>query len=410
MGAFRNLILGPPASELPDRPAARRVSAAIGAPRVPSFALTHPAASPNLATVSEWPALMVDREAALGVPAVKTCRDLIVGAGAQMALYRYRGAERLPPGTLLTRPDPDAALSATLAGTLEDLIYDGRAYWGVLARDGQASERLPEGFPVRARWLPSGDVSPELIDGTDASSYSQLKGYKVAGVRELVPPEDVIRFDSPLGSVLYRGANAITQALELEEAATRLSSTELPAGTLTNLGDKVSDEEGLAIVEAFEVARRTHTLAWLQDVEYNREQLSAEDLQLIEARANAATNMARLHNVPVAMIGASPTGGASAMLYSNLSTQLTLLVSNAVAPLLAAIEQTLSGDQVSPLGQRVAFDVPTFLRSDPAELRAHALELLAAGVIDKDEARAMLGITQTAAAGAASLEPASVDG
>jgi phage portal protein BeeE len=369
------------------------VAAAIALPRIPSFAPS--ASEPPLASVESWPTFELARESALSIPAVKTCRDLIVGAGAQMGIYKYRGVERVDPGTLLTQPDPDAALSATLAGTLEDLIYDGRAYWLVLARDGSTTERLPSGFPVRARWIPRGDVALELEP--DAGSYSRLLGYRIPGIDALVSPDDVIRFDSPLGSVLARGAATLNNALELEAAAARMASIELPAGTLTNTGEQLSPAEAAEEVERFESARSNHTVAWLQNVEYSREQLTAEDLQLVEARANAATEIARLHNVPVSMVSASPSGGASAMLYANLGSTLTLFASSAVTPLLVALEQSLSGDTVTAHGQRVAFDIPTFLRSDPAELRAHVLELLAAEVIDTAEARQMLGLGPSAA-------------
>ena len=370
----------------------------MSAGRLSLFGATRPLESSNLALVDSWPAILTDREAALSIPAVKSCRDLIVGAATQIPLVRYRGTDRLEPDALLTQPDPDCALSATMAGTLEDLIYDGRAYWAVLARDGQTSERLPQGFPVRARWIPGADVRLDVSE--DAGSYSRLEGYRLAGVDGLIDPLDVIRFDSPLGGVLSRGATAITNALELEAAAARLAAVELPAGTLTNTGAELSPDEGEALIDTFEAARRNHTVAFLQGIEYKREQLSAEDLQLLEARAAAATDMARLHNVPVSMIGASPSGGASAMLYANLGAMLTLLVSNAVQPLLVAIEQTLSFDTVTPRGVRTAFDVPTFLRSDPAELRAHVLELAKAEMIDRDEARAMLSIGPAAVGGA----------
>jgi phage portal protein BeeE len=115
------------------------------------------------------------------------------------------------------------------------------------------------------------------------------------------------------------------------------------------------------------------------------------DLQLIEARANVATDVARLFNVPVAMIGASPSGGASALLYSNLSQQLAILVSGAVAPHLRTIEDTLS-DQAMPRGQAAAFDVQTFLRSDPTAAADYAIGLYGAGLITVDEARGFLGI------------------
>lgn len=386
------------------RTAPPRKSAAIALPRVPAF-LAPRGVSASLSIVDTWPALATSREAALSIPTVKTCRDLIVGAAAQMGVNRYRGTERIPAGTLITQPDPDTTWAATLAGTLEDLIYEGRAYWRVLARDGVATERLPQGYPVRARWIPVGDVTPDTTPSS-SGSYSRLRGYHVAGERELVEPENMIRFDGVLPGVLYAGADAIANALALETKALQLANVDLPAGTLTNQGAPLSKEEGQELVDGFEAARRNRTVAWLQDVEYKREQLTAEDLQLIEARANAATEMARLHNVPVAMVSASPSGGASAMLYSNLGSQLALMVSGAVAPHLSTIEQTLSLPTVTPNGQAVAFDVVAFLRSDPSELSKYVLELLEADVIDRLEARTMLGIG--APGSDASLQPGTV--
>jgi hypothetical protein len=362
------------------------------AARTPAFALNRGplGSSGPAAGAVAWQVLAGHRRAALTIPTVSSCRDLIVGAVVQMTLGRTRAGERIPAGTLLEQPDPDTTRAATLAGTVEDLIYDVRAYWLVLARDGIATERNPQGLPVRGRWIPVRDVDPQV--SRDAGSYSRLEGYRIAGVRPLVAAENVIRFDSPLRGVLEKGADAIANALELEAAALRMSGVELPAGTLTNTGAELTRAEAEALIEWFEEARRNRTVAFLQNMEYERTQLSAEDLQLIEARANAATEMARLHNMPVTMVSASPSGSGSAMLYSNLGTQLSLMVSNAVAPYLAAIEQTLSLPAVTPQGQTVAFDRAAFLRSDPAEMRDHALELLAAKVISVDEARAMIGL------------------
>jgi HK97 family phage portal protein len=359
-------------------------------PRIPRFAATRPAASPNLAEVTSWPYFGTPRAAALSIPTVSTCRDLIVGAVVQMELHRYRDLDRIEKGKLLTQPDPDTTWAATIAGVVEDLIYDGRAYLLVLARDGISTERNPDGLPVRARWIPTTAITPEVSRSTGA--YSRLDGYRVQGISGIVEPQNVIRFDSPLPGRLAHGADAIANALELEAKAARLSSVDLPAGVITNEGAEIGETDADELIARFEAARAEHTVAFLQNAKYERTELSAEDLQLIEARANAATEMARLHNVPVALVAASPSGGASAMLYSNLGSQLALLVSNAVAPYLAAIEQTLSRDDVSPQGNRVAFDVAAFLRSDPDALKTYVIELLEKQVIDRVEARAMLGI------------------
>ena len=333
-----------------------------------------------------WISEGVSRELALSIPSVFACRNLVVGTVVQLGLFRYRGADRLDPGSLLTKPDPSTTMPATIGGTVDDLLFRGRAYWHVLERDA-------EGFATRARWTPVSSVTPD--SRSTGGAYSELRGYRIAGIRDVVPVADVVRFDSPIPGVLDVGGRTLAAALELEAAARRLSGAELPAGVLKNVGQEISEEEAGEVVARFLDARRSNGVAWLQGVEYSRENVSSADLQMIEARANVATDVARLFNVPVAMIGASPSGNASALLYSNLSTQLATNVSTAVAPHLRTIETTLS--DLIPRGQSVAFDRTPFLLSDPKAAADHAIALLAAGIIDEQEARGLLGIPSSPA-------------
>ena len=327
-----------------------------------------------------WIAEGVSRDAAMSIPSVAACRDLIVGTVVQLGLFRYRAGERLDPGYLLSKPDPSTTLVATMGGTVDDLLFRARAYWRVLERDA-------EGFPSRARWTPVDDVTPDTR--SDGGAYSILTGYEIAGVGH-VPVADVIRFDSPIPGVLDTGARTLAAALELEAAARRLSAVELPAGVLTNTGAELSPDELREAIEGFSAMRRELGVAGLQGFTYERADLNAADLQLIEARANVATDVARLFNVPVTMIGASPSGNSSAMLYSNLSQHLTFMVATSVAPHLRTIEETLT--DVIPRGQTSAFDVQTFLRSDPQAAADYAIALLDAQIVSRDEARALLGI------------------
>jgi HK97 family phage portal protein len=324
------------------------------------------------------------KELAMQIPAVAACRNLIVGAMVQFPPTRYRGDERLELGSLLTQPDPSTTFEAWLASTVDDVLFHGRAYSHVLRRDS-------DGFPSAIRWLPFESVTP-IAEGSSAGGYQTVTGYRVTGSSKPVPIADVIRFDSTAPGILTTGARALSAATELELAARRLASVELPAGVLENTGTELSPDEATELLSGFQAARRSNGVAFLQGVTYKREQLSPADLQLLEARANVATEVARLFNVPVAMIGASPSGGAAAMLYANLSSQQALLVSTAVAPPLRTIEATLSLPSVTPRGQRVALDVQAYLRSDPSSAASYVTELLTAGIIDASEARSFLGI------------------
>ena len=265
-------------------PSQRRPSAVI--PRAGAIVRTGTALEvAELAWIGEG----VSRETALSIPSVAACRNLIVGTVVQLALYRHRGGERLERDYLTSKPDPSTTLPATMGGTIDDLVFYGRAYWRVLERDA-------EGFPRFARWTPVKDVTPE--SSSSGGSYSQLRGYRVAGVDELVAPDDMVRFDSPIPGVLDIGGRTLAAALELEDAARRLAAVELPAGTLKNEGGELGEEEAAEVVAKFQEGRRANGIAFLQGVSYSRESLSAADLQLIEARANVATDVARLFNVP----------------------------------------------------------------------------------------------------------------
>lgn len=381
-----------------------RLSAWVTGSTAASDPVTHaepPSSAPRSSSLEVASIVLPDvttKELAMLIPAVAACRNLIVGAMVQFPPTRYRGSERLEPGPLLTQPDPSTTFEAWLAATVDDVIFHGRAYSHVLRRDA-------EGFPSAIRALPFESVTP-ITQGSSAGGYQTVTGYRVTGSSSPIPVADVIRFDSTAPGVLTTGARTLSAATELELAARRLASVELPAGVLENQGTELGPDDAADVLAGFQAARRSNGVAFLQGITYKREQLSPADLQLIEARANVATEVARLFNVPVAMIGASPSGGAAAMLYANLSSQQALLVSTAVAPPLATIEATLSLPSVTPRGQRVALDVQAYLRSDPSSAASYVTELLAAGVIDVAEARAFLGIPPSASS--PTLEPGKV--
>ena len=294
------------------------------------------------------------RNTAMGIAAAAACRNLIVNTVAQLGVDRYRGATSLGQGWLLTQPDPSTTWVDTISGTVDDLIWYGAAIWIILARDGIATRENPGGTTL--------------------------------------DPGQVIYFNASNEGVLQYGARTLSQAIQLEDAANRFASVELPAGVLQNVGHELGQDEAAEVVEAFQVARRTNAVAFLQNVEYTRVDLNPADLQLVDARATAATDVARLFNVPVTMIGASPTGNSSALLYSNVSQNTAQFVQQGCAPYINTIERTLSLPNVTPRGQSVRFDVNAFLRTDPEAAAAYVLGLVSAGIIDQAEARSYLGI------------------
>lgn len=294
--------------------------------------------------------LGISRQAAISLSVVANAATLIKSIAQQLSIDRLRGDVKLDPGTLLTQPDPDTIWPAQIGWTVDDLIFYGKSDWLVMRRDA-------EGLPTRARRLPPGSVG--IRWDTDYSRLSRINEITIGGVA--VPPDDVIRFEVPHNGILIDGAPIILAALTLVAAADRFANVPLPAGVLTNTGQEVGPKDAAAIVADFDQAREAGATAFLQNATYERTQLNAADLQLVESVAAMDTRLSRLMNVPVSMVAASPTGSAHAQLYANVPQNLTQAVQQAVAPYLVCIEDAITY-QATPRGQAVVFDTGDWLR------------------------------------------------
>ena len=330
------------------------------------------------------------RQMAMSLPTAAMCRDLIASTVAQLRVVKYRGLETVDSGMLLTQPDPSSTWSAQIQMTVEDLLLFGNAAWIILATDGIATEANPAGLPVRARRVAWENVDIEY--SRNVAAYDRITGYRVNG--QAVPRDALIVFSTGSAGILEHGARALRAAHEIEEAARRFSTVDVPAGVLySEGGHEIGPDEAAQLVDAFTTARQTRSIAFLQNAKYERVSMSPEELALSEMRAAADRDIARLFDVPVSMIAASPSGGAGGqMVYQNLSQNLTQFVTTAVAPILTVLEETLSLPTVTARGQRVRFDVDSYLRSDPSSSREHVIALLESGIINIDEARSYLGL------------------
>ena len=295
--------------------------------------------------------LGVSRDSAMRLSVIANARDLIVGIASQLKVERLRGEQVLPdPGMLLTQPDPDEAWTETLGSVIDDCIFYGKSELLVIARDS-------DGYPSRARRLPPGAAYVEL--DPDYSKLSRVK--KITIGSSTVAKEDLIRIGGPHDGILRERSAVILQALELQDSADRFATIPLPAGVLTNTGQEIGPDDAERIVAAFDAARTSGATAFLQSMTFERSQLDAADLQLVEAIAAMDTRLARIMNVPVASVAASPSGNAAAMLYQNLTMNLAALVFQAVSPYLVTVEEALT-NQATPRGQSVRFATDEWLR------------------------------------------------
>ena len=107
-------------------------------------------------------------------------------------------------------------------------------------------------------------------------------------------------------------------------------------------------------------------------------------MQLVEARQYQCGNeIARLMGIPAWYVNAE---NASAT-YSNVTATRRELLDFGLRNYLVVIEDRLSMSDVTPPNRRVRFDLDDFLRGNPDEQTALAVDLLGAGIIDVNEAR-----------------------
>jgi len=329
--------------------------------------------------------IVVNRETALSVPAFRQGVHVIAGTAGTFPLQVTRGVEVLPTPAFLANPDPDEPGSVTWTRVCTDLVLYPYAWLLV-------TDRLADGFPRHAIYLPAEHVTVEGHAVTwNGQTVEGLPGGQILAAGADIS-DRVIRFDSPSApGALRDGARILTTALLVENAVRRFAMIDVPAGFLRQTGGpELTSEEILDLLDGWEAAREQRSTAFLsQTLDYATTALDPKALQLVEARAANAVDIARLLNLPPMYVNAESGGSLT---YSTVSQQGQALANLTLAPYLFALAGRLSMPDVTPQGQRVSHSLDTFLRTDLAT-RAQALAVLTgAGILSTDEARAIEGL------------------
>lgn len=314
----------------------------------------------------------VTRAQAMTIPAVRQGRNVIAGkiGTAPLVCTRVR-AGRAPERVdrpYLSQPDPNCTRAALLTWTVDDLIFHGVAYWVVTARDAQ-------GFPSA-----SVRVEPSRISLNYADSTLRLDGKPIA-------PRDVIAFQGPDEGLLRHGATTLKTCLLLEAAVRRTASADVPVGIFEDSLGQLLDDEVDAFLSSWEAARQKRSTGYVPNgLKYVNPMADPEKLQLKDARAFQAAEVARHLNLPAYAINA-PTNDA--LTYSTTEGNRRDLVEITFAPYIAAIDHRLSLGDVTPVGTAVALDFTAFVRADLAGTITTGAAAIAAGIMTADEVRVM---------------------
>jgi len=320
-----------------------------------SFTLTIPPemTESGLATTS-YSNIRVSRDFALSVPAVKRGRDLICGTLGTLKLKKHDAAPRVTPSELLDQPEPDVARSVSMAYTVEDMLFEGRAWWRIL-------EFGADGFPSKVRRLDPTSVNIRQ----DGRVYVSRAGQAQGQAMEWVPDDQVIRIDSPNAALLCAAASAIRAARGLDVAASRYANDPLPLGYFTPTGDADPGDDGEIeeLLDDFEDSMTRRTWAYVgAGLEARPLQWSPEQLQLGASRDYAVLEIARAIGVDPEELGVSTTSRT----YANAEQRRLDMIDFTLAAYVTALEDRLSMPDVTPPGYYVKAEYGGFLRSDTA--------------------------------------------
>lgn len=295
----------------------------------------------------------VSREQAIQVPAVKRVRDLIAGTLGTLELCQLT-----KPGyvevysALLEQPEDDIARSVTMTRTIEDMLFEGRAWWRILSFG-------PDGFPDRIRRLEADSVTVLRSGRVWVNPASGAGGISIG----YQPDELLIRIDSPNDPLLVAGARAIRTALLLGQAADRFANDPQPVGYVTPKAD-VELDPAFDVEEAMddmEDARARRTWGYVGGaLELHQLTWNPEQLQFMTQRDYAVLEIARIGGVDPEELGVSTTSRT----YANSEQRRLDLIDFTCAAYVTAIQDRLSMNDVTLPGRRVYFEYDAFLRSD----------------------------------------------
>ncbi|MFV0409691.1 MAG: phage portal protein [Paracoccus sp. (in: a-proteobacteria)] len=354
-------------------------SAALDVASSTTFAVDSDAIPPEFFGLSSYaptvaPAGRVSRREAVQVPAVKRSRDLIAGTLGTLPLVTVdKNLETR--ASWLDQPERNVPRSVTMTRLVEDLLYDGIAWWYVTGFGWDS-------FPATVVRL-----DPRTVD-VQNNGKVRVTGDGHRGIADEWPADgQLIRFDSPNDPLLVAGARAIRQCLLLDAAAARHADGAPPLDYFTPAEgiDPGGAEEITAILDAWQTARRTRSTGYVPAaLKYNLGGWNPEQLQLADQRQHAVLEIARVAGVDPEELGVSTTSRT----YANQFERRKQFIDFTLGGYRAAIEDRLSMNDVTPRGSRVRFDLDAFLRTD-AKTRWEAAAIgLEVGAITSDEIRA----------------------
>jgi HK97 family phage portal protein len=324
----------------------------------------------------------IGRDAAMQVPTVARCRNLIAGviASLDLELYNKTTGKELGKPRWLEQPDIRQPRSVTMAWTIDSLIFYNLAYWRI------TEKYADDGRPSRFEW-----VANNRVTFTTNRFGTEIEQYYIDGSE--VPMESIVTFQGLNGAgVLQSGARTIQASLDLEKAAAVSAATPMPTGYIKNTGADLPESQISGLLAAWKSSRMSRSTAYLTStLSYETTGFSPKDMTYNESLQFLSTQVARLMGVPAWMVSADMN---NSMTYQNILDSRKEFLAYTLQPYVSAVENRLSMNDITNSQNVVRFAVDdTFLRADAME-RLNVIEkMLNLGLIDIDQAKEMEDLT-----------------
>jgi phage portal protein BeeE len=309
-------------------------------------------------------------EAALSVPTVARAISLLSTVAATLNIKSYtlqwtgQEYEKLyvEGESWMNRPDPKTTRNFIMAKTARDLILYGRAFWMI-------TSRYSTGYPATFQWLPANLC--DTPDNAPPEWFGPAEKVNFNGI-----PLDVaqlVQFHSGSQGIIYQGRRAIQIALRLDQSAERFATNEIAAGYLQQKGgEPMSGDELAEMAAAWAANRRTNAIGALNElVSFESFDVDPSKLQLVEGREYQTKELSRLMDIPAYLLAIDQSG----MTYANAQQARQDLILFGARPILHAIQERLSMDDILPRGRHVEFALDEYLdefsevEEMPAEVR-----------------------------------------
>jgi hypothetical protein len=339
----------------------------------------------------------VSRAQALSVAAVQRGRNELASI-ATLPLRLYRGLD-IVDSPLFRQFDPDVPNVVHMAATIEDLAFEGIAWWQITGQDFDgypASVRRVDPTTVTLRPPGKNVQQPPLSAGyqVQTSVAGQTGRYVWIDRGDGKGPQPIsaalmIRFDSPNPGILSANARAIRRAIALDQVAAMYAENPALREYFTDSDDPsvdpMKDDEVDAFLAEYGAMRQVRPYGWIPST-VKRADVSApspRDLTLVDLQRQVTLEIANGLGVDPEDLGVSTTSRT----YFNSVDKKQDKVNRTYKPFMVAITDRLAMGDVTRRGYAPAFDLTEYLTPDPVTQAQYWAALKGMGVTDAAEIR-----------------------